>query len=428
MIGDIMDIESKLTGNIKDLYEIWSKYFAISVYKNDHLKHRMFFFVLGTYLTHKGIRVVYSGRYNTTRIHLFNIQQSGSGKSEAMKAAHFLMKSIGLNGLYLTKTTDAALVGTISLDNKHNPVVRPGELSKRDYLIWDEGSILLRTGPFSENLQDIMQMTTDDPGYIEKILANGLIRFTTETSICASSYLEDNINLSLFKKGYFQRVLLSNHLVSDEDISNFIQHKSKMMEYSYGYRKDIIDSFVQKLSKIDFTNCEFTYDKQNKYIKINPNDMEKICLQTVEFVKIGQKAFVNDNQRHNIMNTFLSRNNQIISIASIIAIINGKKEIGSEELEIGLDMWKDHIRSANTLLMRRIDKTSTDDYRKRLLILRSFLIPRGGIKRTELYKSLTPTTVEGWDLGQNNTLNFIKDALERGDIQERDKLIFYQKE
>ena len=408
----------EFNGRLKKLYDIWSRYFEISVHKNEHLKSTLFFFVLGTYFTKNGMKVLYSGRFNTCRVNLFHIQQSGSGKSEAMKAAHFLMKSLGLDGLYLTKTTDASLIGTINLDNKKNPIIRYGELSKRDYLIWDEGSVLMKVGPYSENLQSIVQQATDDPGYIEKTLANGLIKFTTETSICASSYLEENINISLFKNGCFQRMITSHHAVKDHDIIDFIKNKSKLMAHSYSEKARLMDEFKKELYTIQ-PNIYKEYNS-TRYIDIDMQSMDEICNEHIApFAEAGQQAFLDNNYRHMILNTFLARNNQIISIGAIVAIINGKERVGKEELLIGFEIWKGHILSANDLLMSKIDKTTVDDYEKRLLVITQTLNNNPKLNKTLLYTKLVELKKSGiWDLGMNNTIKFVKQALSKGDIKE----------
>jgi len=408
----------QLNGKIQKLYEIWSKYFEISVHKNEHLRSTLFFFILGTYFTKSGIKILYSGRFNTCRVNLFHIQQSGSGKSEAMKAAHFQMKFLGLDGLYLTKTTDASLIGTINLNNKKEPVIRYGELSKRDYLVWDEGSVLMKVGPYSENLQSIIQQATDDPGYIEKTLANGLIKFTTETSICASSYLEENINLSLFKNGCFQRMITSHHAVKDHDIIDFIKHKSKLMAHSYSEKAKLMDEFKHVLQSLNFSG--YKVYNSTKYIEIDINAMNEVCNDYIApFAEAGQQAFLDNNYRHMILNTFLARNNQIISIAAIVALVNGKEKISKEELLIGFEIWKAHILSANDLLMSKIDKTTVDDYEKRLLILTNILNGNAKLNKTQLYNKLLELKKSGiWDLGMNNTIKFVKQAVSKGDVKE----------
>lgn len=402
------------SGKIAKLYSIWSKYFEISVYKNEHLKVRLFLFVLGTHLTKLGMRVLYSGRYNTPRVNLFNIQQSGSGKSEAMKSAHFLMKDMGLDGLYLVKTTDASLLGTVILDSSKKPIIRFGELSRRDYLIWDEGSTLMKTGPYSENLQAILQQATDDPGYIEKCLANGVIQYITETSICASSYLDDIINLSLFKNGCLQRMVVSHHEVSDKDIVDFIKHKSKMMSYSYYDKKALMTEFKNELNSIKYDVYDKTADGKRRYIKINPEALDKIGSTISEFVETGQKAFMDDNQRHSILNTFFSRNNHILSVASIVSVINGEKEVSEESLVFGFTIWKDHIMSANSLLMRKIDKTSVTDNPRRLKIIKVCLEKNGPLSKSGLADKLI--SLESWDLGKSNTYKFINENISEGKL------------
>ena len=103
-----------MTTKWDEINTLWTQYFKLTVYKNEHLIKPLLHFWLGVYFT-KNYKLLLSGQYKTFRIHPFIISPSGTGKSVAMKNCFFLLKSMGFNILYITKTTDASLIGSIDI-------------------------------------------------------------------------------------------------------------------------------------------------------------------------------------------------------------------------------------------------------------------------------------------------------------------------
>lgn len=404
----------KFHGKVQKLYEIWLHYFHMSVYKNDHLAPLLFLYVLGAYLTAKGVKNLIGGSYKSLRIHLFLIQSSGSGKSEAMKAVYYLLKFLGLDGAYTTKTTDAALVGTVSRDKDGEVFERKGELAYKDFYIWDEGSILMKSGPHSENLQDILQIATDEPGYIEKAMANGTLKYYTNTSICAGSYLDESINMAMLKRGCFQRMLISYHPVTYEDVKDFLANSNYMFNVSYSDRKNVMESFKNELESIDLTKLNISGgEHQTKYVRFDSNDTAKVSKNVVEFADLAEKAFKLDDRRMDILKTFIARNKQIYQVGAVCAAINGHSEVKYEDMEAGIYLWENHVKSANSIMMLKAEVINIDDYSKRIAITKNIL-STSSIPKEELIQRLS--IVSTWDLGRNNTIKFINEAIKKGDL------------
>lgn len=410
----MVEIESLLQGRVKKLYRIWTQYYHMSVYKNEHLSPLLFLFVLGTYLTNKGVKNLLAGAYKSLRIHIFIIQSSGSGKSEAMKAVYYLCKFIGLDAAYTTKTTDAALIGTISRDKDGEIFERKGELSYRDCYTWDEGSILMKSGPHSENLQDILQIATDEPGYIEKAMAHGVLKYYTHTSICAGSYLEEGINVAMLKRGCFQRMLLAYSTVSFTDVKEFLGNSNYMFGVSYSERRNLMEEFKRELESIDFDKLNKSNAEHAKvYVKFNMNDTYEISKKTVDFANYAEKAFKLDDRRMDIIKTFIARNKQIFQVAAICAAVNEKHEVTMEDLEVGLHLWEEHIKAANNIMMLKSELITMNDYFKRLQFTKNIL-GQSSLSKEELIQKLIGLGT--WDLGRNNTIKFLNESVEKGDL------------
>jgi hypothetical protein len=409
----VMGYNFQLTGRSKELFDIWRDYFKLSVWKNEHLMKRMFLYVAGTYISSKGIKLLYSARYNTPRIHPLFIQDSGSGKSEAMRAGHFMLNYLKINGEYLTKTTDAALMGTIVADRKGNPSTYYGILKDHDYLIWDEGSVLLKSSPYSDNLQDIIQMATDEPGRITKALRLGVIKFPTRTSICAGTFLDSSVTSTILGKGIFQRMLLSYHEVKPEDRIEFNKNKHTLIVGSHYFEKEkLLKSFKDKINELNSVSLFFHYSNGTYYIDYDNASVEKIYEKVTQLTKEGQKAFLENDFRHKILDSFFGRSNQILQIAGIIAALNGKKTVGFEELEIGFQEWREHVASANEILMLNKPmpiNLNVEQFEK----IKNF-IPAGGIEITKLTQSLSEKRV--LDMGENNIRKLIDRFINEGKL------------
>jgi len=348
-MDESIGMEGRLSGNMAKLYATWKRYFAKSVWRNEHLCFPLFVQVLGIWLGHKGVRLQYHGRHNYPRIHIFIIQQSGSGKGEAMKAAHELLQSLGIEGHYLSKTSDPGLVGTIKEGKEGKPDKKYGLFYYAKYLYWDEGSMLLKSSPHSEDLQDNIQMATDDQGSIEKALANGYIKYTTSTAICAGSYLESHINAAILGRGFFQRMLVIYHIIPKQETIDFNLQKAALISATLEEKEAEMHEFANELNSIGFEGLRkvgesyvVDYDKQAS---------EKFSLKLGAIAKDAFDLYRENDGRTQIMSTYLTRSNQALMVAGILAAINGKQVIGDEELDIGLELWFSHLNSANNILL-----------------------------------------------------------------------------
>ena len=268
---------------------------------NDHLIKTLFHTFMGVVFP---IKAYYAGHTMIPRTHVFPIQNSGTGKSQAGEALFWLLWYILPHDRVFkcTKTTDAALIGSPDEDPKKE-AKQSRLLFKKDFIYWDEGSTLLKNTPFSEDLRDIWQMALDESRYIQKSLKNGTVQGYTNVSLVAGSYLEDRIRKSVLRTGFFQRFIvtfkryaeeekieIAENMESLEDPSLFakkmeLQKKIKeelLKNYSYHYPINInerkVIKFSQKASN-GFTKKYLKYFKENilgQYIDSRQDVLETV--------------------------------------------------------------------------------------------------------------------------------------------------------
>lgn len=410
-------LEGNLSGRAARLYKVWSEYYEKSVWENKHFKDLLFLKICGDYFTSKGIKLLYSGRYNTLRVHPFFIQDSGSGKSEAMKAAHFMEKHLGLKGAYLTSTTDASLIGTF-IDNRKNPskpLAVYGMLKNYNYLYWDEGTILLSDSSYSNNLQSIIQMTTDEPGWVEKALRLGVMGFYTETGICAGSYMDDSISSTIFRKGVFQRMLISCKDINSKDVSDFMKNKYRLIMSSNIDKSKDMDSFRQIIEEPLKSN---SYHRGNSiYIKFEEESVKETFNQLVNIID-NYELFQKYDVRSKTLNSAFSRGNQILHIAGILSALNGNGTIGINELQIGKSIWMNHIRAINRLLLiHSTGKPINTTVNYRDIMNRILESRKNGIKKNELVLLITDKKL--FEVGANNVRKILDRMIEDGILHEK---------
>ena len=393
-----------------EINKLWEDYFKLTVYKNDHLLKPLLHFWLGAYLTQRYV-ILLSGQYKTLRIHPAIFQNSGSGKSTATKTTHFLLKDIGLRSFFTLKTTDASLIGSIEFikNKKHREsgLLDTDSLSGKDTIFWDEASILLKNQQYTENICDILQMATDDPGYVAKAVRLGQVEFRTNTSICVSSYLEENIEKGILKRGLFQRMFVVYHCYSQTEMIDFIGNKAEIINSDYRQRKDLAKKIFEILP-----HHEMPLKTSEKcVIRVNQQAYRDFSSIFVKFIKSKLNLFT--DKRQIVFETFVSRNDQIIIIAAHKTILDGRNEVNYDDLMYGLAQYKTHLKSINELLFEQQKVVTTEDEHRKTMIINVIRGKCYGIYETK--EALLK--LQSWNLGQNNTLKAINKLITDGVIK-----------
>lgn len=405
-------------GRWEEINLLWEQYFKLSVYKKEYLIKPLFHFWMGVYLTHN-YKILSSAQYKTFRIHPFIIGTSGSGKSIAMKTTHFLLLKIGFNSFYNLKTTDASLVGSHELI-KGKIIKNYGLLKERQAIFWDEGSVLLKGGSYSENVCDVVQMATDDPGFVSKATRLGQFEYTTTSSICTGSYPDDNIEKTILHRGLFQRMFVCYNEHDQDEILDYIKNKDSIINSNHNDRIELVKKIKELLPKPS--------SEEQAIIKVNKEDYKRFCEFFYDYITKKMRLFKDKKQQ--ILDSFISRNDQILTIAGQRAILFDRNEVKYEDLEYGFNLYLIHLKGANDLLMSKAEKPKEDMLLKREIIIKKAIGEKTfGI--CELRDFLIQQ--EYWDLGKLNTYQIINNMVERNKINVRiedkgKKILFNKKE
>jgi hypothetical protein len=331
--------------NYKEIKEIWGEFFNKSCIFNDDVAETIFYQLCGAKL--KNVRLQYGGKQILIRLHLFIIQPSSTGKGQAVYPTSSLCKQIGLSLSIYTETTDAGLVGTVThnknkKDKERNHTIVEGALFDRNILVFNEGESLLRSGAdFNKNIYQILQNACDDPGIVSKRMAFAPIEYETQTALIITSYFEENFNHSLLKKGLLQRVLLIVKNFSEEQIKKinvFLADSTTKETEDFDVPQELVE-FFGELSQIEgtiFSELEASKHFIQRFEEIFESKLTKIHADKKE-----------------LLYSFLTRwNKAVFKFAAIIAVLNGRSKINSQDVDEAFAICDKYINSAINLITR----------------------------------------------------------------------------
>lgn len=417
----------------EQLWTVWKKYVDYSVVENHELKEILFHVFLGVILTTKGYTYIESGKKKSVRLHLFMLQDSGTGKSQLMKAHHDLLLSLGIKSRFTVTDNQAAITGTVYLlpdeiigkllqeakekgtnvSERDRVVIKPGLLKDLHSLIWDEGSILLQNSPFMKNMTDIFQVVMDEPGRVSKGMKLGTIDYDTNTTIVAGSYMFNEFKDTLMKKGFLQRMFLFFKKFNEKEERNLrigvnlLKRKKNPLKL-----KELEKIMRMQLDKIPLL--------KNKIITFNDKDILKFNIDLEEiYSKYINKAFTGEKQV--VLKTFYSRLHLIIDkVATQRAIILGKTEVDYEDLQYAKQLSLKHIVTLLHIFDYLVgEEGPTIPERREMIILSILRLHDNKMVQKELLDELLKLKKLGkWDLGFNRTISFIDKLIEKHKLKQ----------
>ena len=419
--------------NFDELFELWQDYFKERVVKNEHLIRPLFHSFLGIVLP---VNIVWAGSYNSLRINIFSIQNSGTGKGQAMKALHFLIDWLGtkhsldLKSSYTTKMTDAALAGTVELLGRRsrreggNLNIQPlrGALSKYNLICWDEGDIIFRNIPYMETVRDTLNMAIDEPGWVNKELRLGSIKYPTNTTIVAGSLLKHDISRSVVNEGFLQRMFLIYRNFTEQELDEIDKELIRLYQVNYRETEEKKERLYQKLKNVlDNVNKYNVQDawSSKKVIRFDESILPEINRIKDNLKKEYFSEQFKDESFQETARSFYSRLHLPLNkIAAQRAIVNLSDNVGIEDFRYAAGVVKIHCESVFNLLeniSRNVEFTTRPRENIILDILRN-----GKKNRSEIIQMLhTMYQKGGWGLGLSGTKNLLKEMVRNGKIKER---------
>jgi len=445
-----------------DRYEQWwylfKKYMDMKVVGNDHLKKILFYALMGIVLTYKGYGYYEAGQKNSTRIHYFLIQDSGTGKSQSMKALDYLLKRLGIPSRLTTKDTEAAVVGTVLelVDKKTDTkefIVKKGRLANNWLMQWDEGSVLLNEGGQKEmrNLMDHAQMIMDeygiDPefnlyagGKIVKGLRANDIEYHSSCTLGSGSYMFDHFKHTVMHRGFLQRMFISYKKFTYKEKADIEIGVANMKKINNMFSiEKTIEGLIQLFNSIptikplsmikeEDVNDRKLYDYNT--ISFDDSSIENaiIELNKIKHSKI-EGQYVGEKQ--SVLETFFHRYHLIVDkIAAQRAIVN-KMFVGSSIKEykvtkddvfyaIEASQW--HIDSVLKLFENIEEPQNTMEkvkMKREDIIIKIIREMQPKATRNLLLQKLRNLKRAGyWSVGYNKTIEILRNLKDSGIIRE----------
>ena len=204
-------------------YAVVQKYPVIKGYldhyrrvsKNNDIPGFLSFFFVQGQLTAPFVRIPIDDIHLDTSIHVFWIQGSRTGKSISWGFVAKMLRELDLTPEVYTEGTDAGLIGGWDREETDEGIqltIKEGLLAGHKALNFDEGSVLLKPGKFSQNtvlyLQTACNPIGSEENTLKKHTKDGPIELESMVSLWITTYPPNGVKEYVLNKGIFQRVLL----------------------------------------------------------------------------------------------------------------------------------------------------------------------------------------------------------------------------
>jgi len=355
------------TPHLKVLFQ---KYMDIHLIGNQHLTDVLFHSFLGVVAP---IKAYYAGHTMVPRTHFFPIQNSGTGKSQAGEALFWLLWFLLPHDKVFkcVKTTDAALIGSPDADYKKE-AKQSRLLFKKEFIYWDEGSVLLKDVPFSEDLRDIMQMALDESRWIQKALKDGIVQGYTNATIVAGSYIESKIKYNVLRTGFFQRFIVTFKEYTDKEKLEIAENLERLEDPTLFTKKMQLQNEI-KAELIKNYGFRYPVDiKERKVINFSHEASRKFTKEFMNYYKTNILGQYMDS-RQDVLETVWSRVRQhTVKIAMHNAFLYHRDTLTEEDYDYAFDLVERcHIQGMKGLLdsisdekvaYKKIDRASQKEF------------------------------------------------------------------
>ncbi len=349
------------------------------------------FYVVGQVIA-PYVRVPIHGTHLDTRVHVYWIQQSRTGKSAAYEFTKQLLDACGVEAAKFTTGSDAGLLGHVDQEpeydedgkptGKMNYVVTKGLLNGYKSLLFDEASVLLddKKSYFSEKilyLQEAMASIGSATNNLAKVLKGADIQVVSGVSIWATTFPPKDIMHHVLEKGFFQRVFLYQNDVSQELRQTTSEHRLQgtyvpVPEKVWGYnalaefilekRNEVKDRLLKAAGLTDEQWDEMTDFERDQVANLHCYDIFTIdesyhaalLNATTDYYELVN-AIHDANIRETATSFIPNIENYTITFGNIIATLMGSSVITADHIMMATEIIYDNLHNLVIWLEQKQD-------------------------------------------------------------------------
>ena len=349
------------------------------------------FFVVGQVLS-PYVRVPIHGSHLDTRVHVYWIQQSRTGKSAAYEFTKQLLVECGVEAAKFTSGSDAGLLGHVDQEPEYDEngkptgkmtyVVTKGLLNGYKTLLFDEASVLLddKKAYFSEKilyLQEAMAPIGTATNDLSKVLKGADVKITSGVSIWATTFPPKDIMHHVLEKGFFQRVFLYQNDVSNELRQTTSEHRLAgtyvpVPNKVWGYaeladyileQRDAVKKRLLKAAGIDEEGWDSLEDHErdsiaNKHCydmyQVGEGYHAALLNATSDYYELVNQI-ANPNIKETATSFIPNIENYTITFSNIICTIMGQSIITADHVMMATEVIYDNLHNLIIWLEQRTD-------------------------------------------------------------------------
>lgn len=349
------------------------------------------FYVVGQVIA-PYVRVPIHGTHLDTRVHVYWIQQSRTGKSAAYEFTKQLLVACDVETAKFTSGSDAGLLGHVDAEpevddngkptGKMNYVVTKGLLNGYKTLLFDEASVLLddKKSYFSEKilyLQEAMASIGSSTNDLVKTLKGADVRVTSGVSIWATTFPPKDIMHHVLEKGFFQRVFLYQNDVSQEQRQTTSEHRlqgayvpvpdkvwgyDKLAEFILDRRDEVKDRLLDAAG-IGYEEWDALDDEDrdiiaNKYcydiFSVDESYHAALLNATADYYELVNQIH-DANVRETATSFIPNIENYTMTFSNIIATIMGSAVITADHVMMATEIIYDNLHNLVIWLEQKQD-------------------------------------------------------------------------
>jgi len=382
-------VKSPFQGS-KFIREYIERFNTVSFF-NEYAGMLSLFYVVGQVLA-PYVRVPIHGMFLDTRVHVFWIQQSRTGKSAAYEFTKKLLIECEIETAKFTSGSDAGLLGHVDAEpevdengkptGKVNYVITKGLLNGYKTLLFDEGSVLLddRKAYFSEKilyLQEAMAPIGSATNDLSKVLKGAPINIVSGVSLWATTFPPKDIMHHVLEKGFFQRVFLYQNDVSNELRQTTSEHRISgayvpVPEKVWGYAQ-LAEFILDRRDEVKSRLLKAAGVKEAEWDEMEDNERDTIANQyAYDLFDVGEgyhaallnatadyydlvNAIANPSIKETATSFIPNIENYTITFSNIIATMMGSKIITADHVMMATEIIYDNMHNLIIWLEQKQD-------------------------------------------------------------------------